>query len=103
MTRVPGQIGRLIDAVEGLTLVQVGQPTGRWSWFQITWAGLHAAALVMHALSVLYHARRVVCTEQDEPLFVAGCPARHESSTISPVSLLARRTERADEARTAAS
>ena len=93
----------MIDAVEGLTLVQVGQPTGRWSWFQITWAGLHAAALVMHALSVLYHARRVVCTEQDEPLFVAGCPARHQSSSALPVSLVGRRSERPDEARIAAS
>ena len=100
MTRAPARFGRWIDAVEGLTLVQAGQPTGRWSWFQITWAGLHAAAVVMHVLSVLYHARRVVCTEESEPLFVAGCPARH---LPSPVSLVERRSERADEARIAAS
>jgi hypothetical protein len=88
--------GRWIDAVEGLTLVQVGQPTGRWSWFQITWAALHAA-VVMHVLSVLYHARRVVCTKDSERLFVAGCPTQH---LPSPVSLAERRS---DEARSAAS
>jgi hypothetical protein len=100
MTRAPARLCRWIDAVEGLTLVQAGQPSSRWSWFQITWAGLHAAAVVMHLLSVLYHARRVVCTEEREPLFVAGCPARH---LASPVSLSERRSERADEARIAAS
>jgi hypothetical protein len=86
MMRAVRRLNAWIDTVEGATLVQVGQPDRRWSWFQITWAGLHAAALVMHLLSVLYHARRVVCTEATEPLFTAGCPARH----VPPVRLLAR-------------
>lgn len=101
MMRALRRLSGWIDTVEGTTLVQVGQPTRRWSWFQITWAGLHAAALVMHALSVLYHARRVVCTEATEPLFTAGCPARHAPP---PVRLLAGRPERPqDTARIAAS
>ena len=88
MTRAVNQLNRWIDGIEGLTLVQVGQPSRRWSWFQIAWAGLHATAIVMHVLSVLYHVRRAVCTEEAEPLFVAGCPAAH---VRTPVSLVARR------------
>jgi len=99
MLTAPRQLERWIDAVEGLTLVQAGQPARRWSWFQITWAGLHAAALLMHALSVLYHARRAVCTEATEPLFVAGCPARHAPP---PLSLYERRPERTGGTRSAA-
>lgn len=97
MTSGLARPGRWIDAVEGLTLVQVGQPSGRWGWFQIIWAGLHATAVMMHVLSVLYHARRVVSTKDSESLFTAGCPGRH---LPSPVSLAERRT---DEARSAAS
>jgi hypothetical protein len=100
MTRAVHQVTRWIDGVEQLTLVQVGQPARRWSWFQIAWAGLHGAALVMHAFSVLYHLRRAVCTDVTEPLFVAGCPAPH---VHQPVPLADRRAEDGPKARTAAS
>jgi hypothetical protein len=99
MMRAAGRLSGWIDAVEGTTLVQVGQPARRWSWFQITWAGLHAAALVMHFLSVLYHARRVVCTEETAPLFTAGCPARH---LPAPVRLLVRGIGAAEDSQVAA-
>jgi hypothetical protein len=103
MTSAGGRLTRWIDAVERLTLVQVGQPSQRWSWFQVAWTGLHAAALMMHVLSVLYHARRVVCTEADEPLFVAGCPARHASEPVRPLLLTDRLIGARAEERTAAS
>jgi hypothetical protein len=64
-------------------LVQVGQPTRRWSWFQVAWAGLHFMALLMHVLSVLYHLRRIVSTEETAPLFTAGCPAPHAPPLVS--------------------
>jgi hypothetical protein len=100
MTRAVSQLSRWIEGVEELTLVQVGQPSRRWSWFQIAWAGLHATAIVMHVLSVLYHVRRAACTDVDEPLFVAGCPATH---VRTPVSLVTRREAADHDARSAVS
>jgi hypothetical protein len=90
MSRAAHQITRWIDGVEGLTLVQVGRPTRRWSWFQIAWAVLHGGALVMHLFSVAYHVRRAVCTKETEPLIVAGCPAAH---VRVPLSIAARRAD----------
>jgi hypothetical protein len=46
------------DYLERTTEWSMGPAHGRWSWFQVTWAGLHAAALMMHGLSVVYHVRR---------------------------------------------
>ena len=58
-----GSIGTLWQTGEQWTGGRFG-PT-RWSPFQIAWAALHASAILMHIVSVVYHARRV--TEQ-EPL-----------------------------------
>jgi len=88
MTRAIRQVNRWLTSVEELTLVHVGAPEQRWSWFQIAWAGLHATAIVMHVISVLYHLRRTVSVEGADALFVAGCPARHVER---PVSLAERR------------
>jgi hypothetical protein len=88
MTTAIRQMNRWLTSVEELTLVQVGAPEQRWSWFQIAWAGLHATAIVMHVISVLYHLRRTVSAEGADALFVAGCPARHADR---PISLTHRR------------
>ena len=47
------------DRIERATEWCAGPPERRWSWFQIAWSGLHLTAVVMHVLSVVYHARRV--------------------------------------------
>ena len=83
MTGAIRQMNRWLTSVEELTLVHVGAPERRWSWFQITWAGLHATAIVLHVISVLYHLRRTVTVEGADGLFVAGCPARHIDQPIS--------------------
>jgi hypothetical protein len=56
-----GSIGTLWDAGEQLTGGRLCPR--RWSPFQVAWAALHASAVLMHVVSVIYHARRV--TERD--------------------------------------
>jgi hypothetical protein len=59
MTRALRVAGSWLDSIENTTLWCVATPTRRWSWFQVTWAGLHAIAVVMHIPSTIYHMRRV--------------------------------------------
>jgi hypothetical protein len=52
-----GLIGTLWTSGEQWTSGRVG--SRRWSPFQVAWAALHASAVLMHVLSVMYHAKRV--------------------------------------------
>ena len=53
-----GSIGTLCQTGENWTGGRLGP--SRWSPFQVVWATLHASAIVMHIVSVIYHARRVM-------------------------------------------
>ena len=57
-----GSIGILWDAGEQFTGGRLG--LRRWSPFQVAWAALHASAVLMHIVSVVYHARRVTERER---------------------------------------
>ena len=57
-----GIIGTLWQTGEQWTGGRVGP--SRWSPFQVAWAALHASAIVMHVVSVVYHAKRVTEREQ---------------------------------------
>ena len=52
-----GSIGTLWETGEQWTGGRLG--ASRWSPFQVAWAALHASAIVMHIVSVIYHTRRV--------------------------------------------
>jgi hypothetical protein len=102
MTQALRRANAWFDRIEGATLWQIGPPTRRLSWFQIAWTGLHVAAAVMHALSVIYHARRVRRAErlgETCALHTLGAPG----STQMPLSMPNRRTNPAMDGYSAAS
>ena len=60
-------IGSLWQTGEQWTGGRLGP--SRWSPLQVAWAALHAPAILMHVVSVIYHSRRATEREKlSEPL-----------------------------------